>query len=161
MQPALFLASRSRPMAKQPDPHRLELANYPFQWRIDTAFGDMDIAGHINNVALSRYYETGRCRWLIALTGDSEVFTSGLNTIVAEYTVRFLGEISFPDQVTVGTGIGRIGNSSFSSQQALFVNGQCVGLSDSAMVLTYDGKPTQINDQLRKKMERFQTLSPQ
>ena len=148
-------------MAHQPDPHRLELANYPFQWVIDTAFGDMDVAGHINNVALSRYYETGRCRWLIALTGNPEVFKSGLNTIVAQYTVRFLGEVNFPDQVMVGTGIGRIGNSSFSSQQALFVNGQCVGLSDAAMVLTDDGKPTRINDELRQKIEKFQILSPQ
>lgn len=143
------------------DPHRLELANYPFQLAIDTTFGDMDVAGHINNVALSRYYESGRCRWLIALTGDPEVFKSGLNTVVAEYTIRFLGEVNFPDQVTVGSGIGRIGNSSFGFQQALFVNGQCVGLSDAAMVLTSGGKPTRINDELRKKMEQFHMLSPQ
>lgn len=143
-------------MAQQPDPERLELANYPFQWSIDTAFGDMDAAGHINNVALSRYYETGRCRWLMEVTGNPKVLTSGLNTIVAEYTIRFLGEVNFPDPVIVGTNIGRMGNSSFSCQQALFVSGQCVGLSDAAMVLTFEGKPTRIDDDLRGKMERFQ-----
>lgn len=148
-------------MPQQPDPHRLQLANYPFQWVVDTAFGDMDVAGHINNVALSRYYETGRSRWLIALTGDPGVFTSRLNTAVAECTIRFLREVNFPDQVTIGTGIGRIGNSSFSSLQALFVNGQCVGLSDAAMVLTYEGKPTRINDELRGKMEQFLIAPPQ
>ena len=147
-------------MTHQPDPHRLELANYPFQWVVDTIYGDVDIGGHINNVALSRHYETGRSRWLIALTGDPEVFQSGLNTIVAEYTIRFLGELNFPDQVTVGTGIGRIGNSSFSSLQALFVNGQCVGLSDAAMVLTYEGKPTRISDALRKSMEQYRISLP-
>ena len=87
--------------------------------------------------------------------------TGGLASVGRrQYTVRFLGEVNFPDQVTVGTGIGRIGNSSFSSQQALFVNGECVGLSDAAMVLTYEGSPTRIDDELRKKMERFYIPSP-
>lgn len=148
-------------MANQYDQNRLELANYPFQWVIDTTFGDMDIAGHINNVALSRYYETARSRWLIAMSGNPEFFKSELKTVVAEFTVRFLGEVNFLDQVTVGTGIGRIGNSSFSSEQALFVNGQCVGLSDAAMVLTSGGKPQRITDVFREKMEQFLIIPPQ
>lgn len=143
-------------MPQQADPQRLELANYPFQWLVDTAFGDMDVAGHINNVALSRYYETGRCHWLIELTDDPEVFKNSLNTIVAQYTIRFLGEVNFPGQVTVGTAIGRIGNSSFDCQQALFVDDQCVGLSDAAMVMTFEGKPARISDELRTKMVSFQ-----
>lgn len=144
-------------MPNKPDPQRLQLTNYPFQRLIDTAFGDMDMAGHINNVALSRYYETGRCHWLIELTGDPEVFNKKLNTIVAEYTIRFLGEVNFPAQVTVGTAIGRIGNSSFDCLQALFVNDECVGLSDAAMVMSFEGKPTRINDELRTKMGSFQS----
>ena len=146
-------------MAAKPEPHRLELANYPFQWDIESTFGDVDVAGHINNVAVSRYYETGRCRWLMAITDNPKVFESGLNTIVAEYTVRFLGEIKFPDQVRVGTAIGRIGNSSFSSLQALFVDDQCVGLSDAAMVLTFDGKPRQIDGEIREKMAQLSIVN--
>ena len=142
-------------MATKPDPHRLDPGNYPFHWEIDTAFGDMDIAGHINNVALSRYYETGRSRWLMHITDNPAVFKSGINTVVAEYTINFLGEVNFPDRVIVATGVGRIGNSSFSSLQGLFVNGQCVGLSEAAMLLTVDGKPSPIDGELRAKMERF------
>lgn len=146
-------------MPRELDPNRLALKNYPFQWGIDTTFGDMDIVGHVNNVALARYYETGRSRFLIEMTGNPSFFTSSkINTVVAEYTVRFLGEINFPDQVTVGTAIGRIGNSSFSSLQALFVNGECVGLSDAAMVLTCDSKPWKIDDEMRQKMQPFLML---
>lgn len=142
-------------MATKPDSNRLVLENYPYQWVIDTTFGDMDIAGHINNVALARYYETCRSRWLITLTGNNDFFKSDITTVIAEYTIRFLGEVNFPDQVTVGIGIGRIGNSSFSSQQALFVNGQCVGLSDAAMVLTSGGNAHRIDDEMRQKMAAF------
>ena len=91
----------------------------------------MDITGHINNIALARYYETARSRWFLKMAGDVNFFKSGFNTLVAEYTVRFLKEANYPEQITVATGIGRIGNSSFSCLQALFVNDTCVGLSDA------------------------------
>lgn len=142
-------------MANKPEPHRLILTNYPFSWDIDTSYGDMDVAGHVNNVVVTRFYETGRSRWLLKMTGDPDIFKSGFNTVVAEYTVKFLAEVNFPDRATIATGIGRIGNSSFSCQQGLFVDGQCVGLSDASMVLTIDGKPSPIDDALREKMQSF------
>ena len=146
-------------MSHKPDAHRLQLANYPSQWVIDTTFGDMDISGHINNVSLSRYYETGRSRFLIKSSDDPNFFKSEFSTMVAEYTIRFLREVNFPDRVTVGTSIGRIGNSSFLVQQALFVNEQCAGLSDASMVFALRGKPARIPDGLRKKMEQSLFIS--
>ena len=140
-------------MLDQIDPNRLDLDRYPFQWTIDSTFGDMDIAGHINNIALARYYETGRSRWLLNITDDPTIFKRGFNTVIAEYTIRFLKEVNFPDQVIVANAVGRIGNSSFSCQQALFVDGSCVGLCDAAMVLSINGKPTPIAGNLREKMQ--------
>lgn len=143
-------------MKRAPEPHRLIATSYPFHWKLDSAFGEMDVAGHINNVALARYYETGRTRWLVELTGDNRFFENGgIDTLVAECTLRFLNEVSFPDRVTVATAVGRIGNTSFSCLQGLFVNGDCVGLNDAAMVLTRGGKPSPIEDILHNRMKSY------
>ena len=143
-------------MPQDPEPHRLKPANYPFHWPLDTAFGDMDVAGHVNNVALARYYETGRTRWLVTLTGEPRYFeASAMDTLVAEIRFRFLREINFPHRVVVATAIGRIGNTSFSCLQGLFVDGECAGLGDAAMVLTRGGKPSPIEGELRQQMEKY------
>lgn len=142
-------------MSHAPDPLRIKLEHYPFHWVIDTSFGDMDAVGHINNVALARYYETARSRWLMEISKNPQFFQSDLGAVIAEYTIRFLGEVNFPEQITVATAVDRIGNSSFSSVQGIFVNNRCVGLSDASMVFTQGGKPSPIEGEFRRNMEQF------
>jgi acyl-CoA thioester hydrolase len=148
-------------MSRQIEPHRLDLVNYPFHWEVYPTFGDSDLAGHINNVALVRYYETGRTRWLLDATANPDIFRGGaFNTVVAEYRVRFIAEVNFPHQVTTATGLGHIGNSSFSCQQALFQNGRCVGLNDAVMVVVSGGKPIKIEGELRAQMAAYLIHQP-
>ena len=50
-------------MGKVFDPQRLLLASYPYRLPIETQFSDMDVAGHVNNVAVARFYECARARF--------------------------------------------------------------------------------------------------
>jgi acyl-CoA thioester hydrolase len=112
------------------DPARLSVATYPYRLEIATQFTDLDIVGHLNNVAIARFYESARVRTNMRVFGEN--------------FVRPDNPLQFPEPVTVGNGIGHVGNSSFRMQQALFQHGACIGISDAVMVVTVGGKPSPI-----------------
>jgi acyl-CoA thioester hydrolase len=142
------------PLSKPIDPARLELTTYPVRIAIETQFRDMDIAAHLNNVAIAGYYESARARSNLAMFGN-DFFrrSSPYLMVLAETNLRFLAEGNYPEPTCTGSGIGRIGNSSFVMQQALFQQGACIGLCDCVMVLTAAGKPTRIPEDVRHAMQ--------
>jgi acyl-CoA thioester hydrolase len=141
-------------MSRHIDPARLERTSYPFHLDIETQFTDMDVAAHLNNIAIARFYESARVRSNIAMFGR-DFFRRGAPClmVLAEANIRYLAEGNFPDPVQVGCGISRIGNSSFRMLQGLFQNGTCIGLCDCVMVLTADAKPTPIPAGVRAAMQ--------
>lgn len=141
-------------MSRSHHPFRLELGRYPFNVTIDTQFADMDVVAHLNNVAIARYYESARVRSHFALFGrDYYRGAAPFQMVLAQANLSYLAEGNFPDPVQVGCGIGRIGNSSFLMQQGLFQEGGCIGLCESVMVLTSNGKPTPIPPEVRTLMQ--------
>ncbi len=76
-------------------------------------------------------------------------------TLLVETRTRFFAEGFYPGKVIIGTGIGHIGNSSYQVQQALFQNGNCLGLCDATMVYTIDKKPTAIQGELRERFNAY------
>ena len=47
----------------RPAPWRLSPDAYPYPDVIQTRFQDMDVLGHLNNVAFAALFETGRTRF--------------------------------------------------------------------------------------------------
>ena len=85
---------------------------------ITTRWMDNDAFGHVNNVTYYSYFDTAVTGWLaerglIGLQG-------GPMWMVAETGCRFLGEVVFPDLVTVGMRLGRLGTSSVRYDLAVF-----------------------------------------
>jgi len=141
-------------MSHKIDPHRLQLASYPFHLQIETQFSDLDAIGHVNNVVIARFYESARSRQLGDLFRNPRFFHDGRYiALVAEYTVRFLAEVNYPQPVDVGSSIARVGRSSFGIHQALFQDGTCVGLCNATLVLTSCGRPTPLPDDIRERMQ--------
>ena len=141
-------------MSKSHDPSRLELDHYPFRSSIDTQFADMDVVAHLNNIAIARYYESARVLGNIVLFGRDYFRRSApFQMVLAQANISYLAEGNFPEPVQVGYGIGRIGNSSFVTHQGLFQNGACIGLCESVMVLTVNGKPSPVPPQIREAMQ--------
>jgi len=97
------------------------LSNYPNQQTLQTRFGDMDVGKHINNVAIMKYYEDARCRYLIELFGGKDIFFASEHTFVnVEATVTYLAEIHYPESIIVASAVAHIGNSSCHVQQTVF-----------------------------------------
>ena len=125
-------------MAK-PEPWRLKLAGYPETLEVPTRFQDMDINGHLNKVAFASLFENAR----VQLNRNVRPWAdrpANERTMVAAVEINYLREGNFPDDVTVCSGIGRIGTSSWTIEQAMFQNGQCIATCDTVVVCRTDNE---------------------
>jgi acyl-CoA thioester hydrolase len=118
------------------NPERLGRRCYPHWLNEQIRWSDTDMAGHANNLAFAAFCEAGRALILKDIIHPDAKNRSLL--VVAEFRLRFLSEMHWPDVIDIGTGISAIGNSSCVFAQALFQDGHCVAVADSRLVLIDD-----------------------
>ena len=139
-------------MTKNLDPQRRISHNYPFQIELPTRFQDLDPLKHINNVALAGLYEESRVQF------HREVFRELRRTqpqknsyriVLADVHINYLQEAHYPYAITVGVGVGHIGQRSYALHCAMFQKGECVGLSEAVIVFAQPGQPEPLPDPVR------------
>jgi len=89
-----------------------------------TQWGDCDALGHINNVMLLRYIESGRLDYFVRLCDISLAPDMTQGFVVASLEVGFLRHVHHPSALVVGTRITRLGNSSFDVDACIFQAGE-------------------------------------
>ena len=139
-------------MAK-PAGWRLNPASYPFSSATQTRFGDMDLLGHINNVAMAGLFENGRVRFNRSL-GERERRQPGERWLIAAVAINYINEGRFPDDMIIMSGIGRIGTSSWVIESAAFQNGKCLATCDTTIVYTDKNGPKAITPEFRAELGR-------
>jgi len=86
-----------------------------------TRWGDADPNGHINNAMFVRYLESGRLDYYDELFNKHIDQSPHLGFILASLQIDFLRQVNHPAQLTIGTRISGLGNSSFQSDGAIFI----------------------------------------
>ena len=142
-------------MAK-PESWRLDPASYPIALTVQTRFQDLDPNGHLNNVAFAALFEHGRVR-INRGVRPMEERPSNERTMVAEVTITYLREGSYPEDVIVCSGIGRIGPSSWTIEQAMFQMGECIATCDTVVVCRTDNTARPLREELRAQLEGMRT----
>lgn len=139
---------------------RLHLNSYPVIDAIGARYGDMDANAHLNNVALESLHENARATMNRSLFADFyNVGTRRLRLVTSQNTVHFLAEVHWPGTIHTGAGVGRIGRTSFVASTGLFVDGSCVGVCDTVMVVLDDDGPVAMSDDLRAALESVRLRS--
>lgn len=136
-----------------------QLEDFPLTIEFATRFGDMDILGHINNVAIASLYQEGRVHFHRQVFKDvrkGEHRRDGVGTVLADLHIAYRRESFYPAPVTVACGVGRLGNTSYTLKTAMFQNGECVGTSDAVLVYVKDGKPQAIPTDERALLADYQ-----
>ena len=105
------------------DPRTLTLDNFPVRWPVTTRWADNDMFGHLNNAVHYELFDTAINGWLVEQTGVDPV-TSPTPGVVAESGCRYLAELGFPEPLTVGLAVTRLGRSSVTYQLGLFGGGR-------------------------------------
>lgn len=143
----------------KPNPCRLDPAIYPHQIEITTRFGDMDVARHLNNVAIARFYEDARVRfnWEVLGVANADARANApFRPLIAHVAIAYLREGNFPDPVLAATGVRELGRTSFVIASALFQNGAALGTCDSVIVITDAKGPVALPADVRARLEALQ-----
>jgi acyl-CoA thioester hydrolase len=141
----------------KPQPWQLDPANYPFHHKTETRFADMDLLGHINNVAMAGLFEHGRGMFNHAI--EVQRRAPGQRWLIVSVNLDYIAEAHFPEHVDVASGILRVGTSSWDIASAAFQGGECKATCITTIVLTDENGPTPLPEDLRQEFERLRVTS--
>ncbi|MFM9829812.1 MAG: acyl-CoA thioesterase [Sphingomonas sp.] len=140
----------------RPEAWRLNPASYPFGTPVQTRFQDLDVLGHINNVAMAALFESGRVRFNI---NAGVAGSGGPRWLVAQVLVNYLAEGQFPADVEIRSGIGDVGTRSWQILSAAFQAGACIATCDVVVVLSAEGGATALPEGLRASLEQWRAVA--
>ena len=101
------------------DPTTLRRADFPVLRPVPLRWNDDDTYGHVNNAVHYLLFDTAVNGWLVEATG-TDIRQLPAIGIVAETGCRYLAELRFPEPVTCGLALDRLGRSSVTYRLALF-----------------------------------------
>jgi acyl-CoA thioester hydrolase len=101
-----------------PDPSSLRREDFPVLRPVPLRWNDDDAYGHVNNAVHYLLFDTAVNGWLAEVVGDVRALPA--LGIVAETGCRYLAELRFPDAVSAGVALDRLGRSSVAYRLALF-----------------------------------------
>ena len=101
------------------DERALTSADFPVHWPVLTRWTDNDMFGHLNNAVYYELFDTAVNAWLNLSLGIDPLTAPWLG-VVAESGCRYFAELAFPNPLTVGFGVTRVGTSSVTYRLAAF-----------------------------------------
>ncbi|WP_375463879.1 acyl-CoA thioesterase [uncultured Methylobacterium sp.] len=138
------------------DPARARRAAFPRHVPIGTRWGDNDVYGHVNNVVYYAFFDTA-VNGLLVEAGALDVAASAVIGLVVETGCRYHAPIAFPDAVTAGVRVARIGRSSVRYEIALFREDEAEASAEGFFVHVYvdrgTRRPVPLPERLRTVLE--------
>lgn len=117
--------------AGRPAPGRR--ADYVSFQPITTRWMDNDVFGHLNNVVYYSLFDTAVCRLLV----DAGILTwrgGDHIMVVAENGCRYHSEVAFPDRISAGLRLGRLGERSVRYEIGVFREDSDMASAEGFMV---------------------------
>ena len=125
---------------------------------LTTRWMDNDPYGHMNNVVHYSLFDTAVNGWLIE-QGALDFAAGKQIGLVVETGCRYFSELAFPDNVTAGLRVARLGMSSVRYEIGLFRNDDTHAAAEGFFVHVYvdrlTRRPTPLNAGLRNALERL------
>jgi acyl-CoA thioester hydrolase len=139
------------------EPKALRRSDFRVLRTLATRWSDDDTYGHVNNVVHYSLFDTAVNGWLIEASG---VDIRGLDAIglVVETSCQYFAELRFPEPVTAGLALERLGTTSVIYRLALFGVADepaAVGRFVHVYVDRHERRPTPVPARIRSALERL------
>ena len=125
---------------------------------IPTRWMDNDVYGHVNNVVYYSYFDTVVNQYLIEQRA-LDIENSQVVGLVVETGCQYFAPIAFPDLVTGGLRVAKVGNSSVRYEIGIFRNAEQGGSAQGFFVHVYVDRitrqPAPLPAALRAAVERI------
>ncbi len=118
-------------------------------------WSDTDMLGHVNNLGIAAYCETGRSMFLRPMIGGKEIPRPLF--VLTQVIVNYLDELHWPANIDVGTGVLHIGRTSCRLGQGVFGGDRCYASCEAVLVLIDDEtrRPLAIAPEIRDWLAGF------
>ena len=128
-----------------------------FTSRID--WSDLDLLGHVNNIAFSRFFQAARVEYC-GHVGLNVYPGMPTGPILAASRVQFTAQLFFPGNVRILTRLKKAGGTSIVLEHALFSDNGTLAAFAEDVVVRYDfAAKTKIplSDEIREKIVSYET----
>ncbi|HZC14362.1 MAG TPA: thioesterase family protein [Thermoleophilaceae bacterium] len=133
-------------------------SDYKHFLTVETRWMDNDVYGHVNNVVYYSFFDTAVNRYLID-EGVLDIRDGETIGFVVETACAYEKPIAFPDRVTAGIRVARIGTSSVRYEIGVFRNDDDESSAHGHFVHVYVDRATRrsrpIPETLRAALEKI------
>jgi len=140
------------------------LAAYPVTLTLPVLWGDQDAFGHVNNLVYLRWCETARVEYLTRIGLWVPLPPAGVGPILASIACDYKRPLNYPDTITVGARVTRVGNRSFQMQHRIVsqaLDAVAAEADSTIVVLDYArGQAVAVPDDCRKAIDELEANSP-
>ena len=123
---------------RPPIPTRADYADF---YHLQTRWMDNDVYGHLNNVVHYSLFDTAINGWAIE-RGLLDPRTSESYGLVVETGCKYYAEMGFPDRITAGLRVAKLGNSSIRYEVGLFRNDEDSASAEGFFTHVYVNRKT-------------------
>ena len=129
---------------------------------ITTRWMDNDAYGHVNNVVYYSWFDTVVNQFLI--TNDVlDIEHSKVIGLVIETQCNYFASVAFPDRITAGLRVTKLGNSSVRYEVGIFREDEESAAAQGHFVHVYvdreSRRPASIPDDMRKLLQSIEAAS--
>lgn len=132
------------------------LAQFPYHYSITTRWHDNDVYGHVNNVIYYSWFDTAVNGYLLE-KGVLDFISGTTVGLVVETQCNYFKPVAFPDKVTAGVAVAKIGTSSVRYEVGVFCNAETSASAQGHFVHVYvdaqSRRPVELPDDLREALE--------
>ena len=136
-------------------------ADYRHFLDIATRWHDNDIYGHVNNVVYYGYFDTVVNEYLVR-AGGLDIHHGAVIGIIVESQCNYHRSLCFPEIISAGLRVAKLGRSSVRYEIAIFQQNQetpaATGYFIHVFVQRGAQKPVEIPEKIRAALERVQAL---
>jgi len=123
---------------------------------LSTRWNDNDIYGHMNNIIYYALFDTAVNKWLIK--NNLIDIKNGENIgLIVQSGCNFFSSFEYPEDVTAGIRVTKIGNSSVKYEVGLFKEKENLSSADGFFVHVYvermTNKPIQLDYNFKKTLD--------
>ena len=141
----------------EPAPRDLRRSDFPVHRALPTRWSDDDTYGHVNNVVHYLMFDTAVNGWLIEASGVDirELPAIGL---VVETSCQYFAELRFPEVVTAGIALEKLGTTSIVYRLALFGADEAPAAAGRFVHVYVDRtsrRPTPVPPEIRRALEQL------
>lgn len=106
---------------------------FPVRRELELIYADVDTVGHVNNVAIARYFQEARVLLFEALRAtlprDADLLVH-----LRRLEIDYLGQVLYPGRIEIAIRVDGLGTTSIRTASALYQGGSCAARAVSVDV---------------------------